>query len=46
MGLSSGPTEPTAQSRRHERMLGLLIWLAFAALGIGILWWFSILSGD
>jgi hypothetical protein len=34
------------QSRRHERMLGLLIWLAFAALGIGILWWFSILSGD
>jgi len=27
-------------------MLGLLIWLAFAALGIGILWWFSILSGD
>jgi len=46
MGLSSGPTEPAVQSRRHERMLGLLIWLAFAALGIGILWWFSILSGD
>jgi hypothetical protein len=46
MGLSSGPTEPTVQSRRHERVLGLLIWLAFAALGIGILWWFSPLSGD
>jgi cytoskeletal protein RodZ len=44
--MSSNATEPTAQARRHERMLGILIWLAFAALGVGILWWFSILSGD
>jgi len=41
MGLSSGPTEPTAQSRRHERMLKLIVWLAFAALCVGILWWHS-----
>jgi len=44
--MSSNRTEPTTDSKRHERMLGLLICLAFAALGIGVLWWFSILAGD
>ena len=36
----------TTSSRRRELMLGGLIWLAFATLGIGILYWLSILSGD
>ena len=52
------PTEPTGQDTPpnrtgratntsfYQKGIGLLIWLAFAALGVAVLYWFSILAGD
>jgi len=43
---SINPTEPSPDATVYQKTLGVLIWAAFAALGIGLLYWFSILSGD
>ena len=39
-------TEPTPGTTIYQKTLGVLIWAAFAGIGIGVLYWFSILSGD
>jgi hypothetical protein len=44
--VSTNPTEPTPGTTLYQKTLGVIIWAAFAALGIGLLYWFSILSGD
>jgi hypothetical protein len=44
--LSDNPTERTTKTTVQQKAIGALIWLAFAALGIALLYWFSILSGD
>lgn len=44
--VSSNPTEPTPGTSIYQKSLGVIIWAAFAAFGIGLLYWFSILSGD
>ena len=33
-------------TRTYEKAIGVLIWLAFAAAGIGILYGLSFLAGD
>jgi hypothetical protein len=44
--MSGNPTEPTNHTALYQKTLGVLIWAAFGAVGIGVLYWFSILSGD
>ena len=44
--VSANPTEPSPGTTIYQKTLGVLIWAAFAALGIGLLYWFSILSDD
>ena len=46
MVVSTNPTEPPTGTTRYQKALGILIWAAFGAVGIGVLYWFSILSGD
>jgi amino acid permease len=40
------PIRPTAHTSLYEKALGILIWLAFAAVGIGALYAYSKLAGD
>jgi hypothetical protein len=37
---------PIYSSRFHERVLGVLIWCAFAAVGIAALYGCSLIMGD
>jgi hypothetical protein len=45
---SDPPPDPAAaaRTRRYQMGVGLLIWLGFAALGVAVLYWFSVLAGD
>jgi hypothetical protein len=40
------PTEPTSHSALYQKAIGVLIWLAFATIGIGALYACSKLAGD
>ena len=40
------PTRPAAQSPIYQKAIGVLIWLAFAAAGVAILYGLSFLAGD
>jgi hypothetical protein len=40
------PPEPSPQTRRRQRVLGLLIWGGFAVIGVAALYGASILAGD
>jgi|RhiMetdeSRZDD1v2_1073273.scaffolds.fasta_scaffold476296_1 hypothetical protein len=42
----STPTEQASLTPLQQKWMGALIWLAFAAIGIGVLYVFSLLSGD
>jgi hypothetical protein len=44
--MSTNRTEPTTHTALYQKTLGVLIWVAFGAVGVGVLYWFSILSGD
>ena len=44
--MSTDPTEAATRTTLHQKGIGVLIWLAFAAVGIGVLYWFSLLMGD
>jgi hypothetical protein len=52
--MSTNPTESAARAtkhhdkhtRRYELAMGFLIWGTAVVVGIGVLYWFSILAGD
>jgi len=44
--VSPNPTEPSPGTTVYQKTLGVIIWAAFAALGISLIYWFSILAGD
>ena len=44
--MSTNRTEPTTHTALYQKTSGVLIWVAFGAVGVGVLYWFSILSGD
>jgi hypothetical protein len=45
MSIDAG-ARPTAQTRLYRRGIGLLIWLAFAAVAVAALYGASVLMGD
>jgi len=45
--MSTTPTErATHTSSYYQKAIGVLIWLTFAAVGLGVLYLISILMGD
>jgi hypothetical protein len=42
----SKPIRPTTHTSLYEKVIGILIWLVFAAAGIGVLYGLSFLAGD
>jgi hypothetical protein len=44
--MSADPTAPTTRSKFYERIIGVLIWVLFAAIAVGALYLLSFLTGD
>jgi hypothetical protein len=44
--MAADPAELATRWRVYERSIGLLIWLTFAAIGVGGLYGCSLLMGD